>query len=100
MPFAFGNIFYEGDYVVGIEEKPNIKHKILAGIYVFKPEIFNLIPDDEYFNMDTLIHKMLYDKIPISKYEIKEYWLDIGQVDDFQTAQDIYKQHFTGVNEL
>jgi NDP-sugar pyrophosphorylase family protein len=99
MPFAFGNIFYEGDYVVGIEEKPNIKHKILAGIYIFRPEIFKLIPDDEYFNMDTLIHRMLNDNIPITKYEIKEYWLDIGQVDDFQTAQDIYKQHFTGVNE-
>ena len=94
MPFAFGNIFYEGDYVTDIEEKPDIKNKILAGIYIFKPEIFELIPDDEYFGMDTLIHKMLDEKIPITKYEIKEYWLDIGQVDDYQQAQDIYKEHF------
>lgn len=93
-PFAFGNIFYEGDYVTDIEEKPDIRHKILAGIYIFKPEIFNLIPDDVYFGMDTLIHKMLEEKIPITKYEIKEYWLDIGQVDDYQQAQEIYKEHF------
>lgn len=95
MPFAFGNIFYQGDYVTSIEEKPDIKYKVLAGVYIFKPDIFELVPDDEYFGMDTLIHKMLNEKIPISKFEIKEYWLDIGQVDDYQTAQDIYKEHFT-----
>jgi NDP-mannose synthase len=100
MPFAFGNIFYDGDFVTGIEEKPNIKHKILAGIYIFKPEIFELIPDNEYFGMDTLIHKMLKEKIPITKYEIKDYWLDIGQVDDFQKAQEIYKEHFTNKGEI
>jgi NDP-mannose synthase len=94
MPFAFGNMFYQGDYITSIEEKPDIKYKVLAGVYIFKPEIFELIPDDEYFGMNTLIHKMLNEKIPISKYEIKEYWLDIGQVDDYQTAQEIYKEHF------
>jgi NDP-mannose synthase len=96
-PFQFGNIFFEGDYVTKIEEKPNIKTNILAGIYIFKPEIFNLIPDDEYFGMDTLINKMIDSKIPITKYVIKDYWLDIGQIDDFQKAQEIYKNHF--VNE-
>lgn len=94
MPFAFGNVFYEGDYVTGIDEKPDIKHKILAGVYVFKPEIFNLIPCDTYFGMDNLINKMLNEKIPITKYEIKEYWLDIGQVTDYQKAQEIYSEHF------
>lgn len=93
-PFQFGNIFFEGDYVTKIEEKPKIKTNILAGVYIFKPEIFELIPDNEYFGMDTLINKMLDLKLPISKYHIKEYWLDIGQIDDFQSAQEIYKTHF------
>ena len=44
--------------------------------------------------MDDLIHKMLKEKIPIIKYEITEYWLDIGQVDDYQKAQEVYKNHF------
>lgn len=95
MPFAFGNIFYKDDFVTGIEEKPDITHKILAGIYIFKPEIFELIPDDEYYGMDTLIHKMLREDIPITKFEIRDYWLDIGQIDDFQSAQEIYKTHFS-----
>lgn len=93
-PFQFGNIFYDGDYVTGIEEKPNIRTKILAGIYIFKPEIFNLIPGDTYFGMDTLIEKMLENEAKIAKYEIKEYWLDIGQVSDYQKAQEVYKTHF------
>lgn len=94
MPFAFGNVFSEGDFVTGIEEKPDIKHNILAGIYIMKPGIFELIPDHEYFGMDNLIHKMLADKKPITKFEIKDYWLDIGQVGDYEKAQEIYKQHF------
>jgi len=98
MPFAFGNVFYKGDYVTGIEEKPNIKHMILAGIYVIKSDIFKLIPDNEYFGMDNLIHKMLKNKNSITKYEIMDYWLDIGQVDDFQKAQEIYKNHFENNN--
>ncbi len=66
----------------------------MAGIYIFKPEIFELIPEDEYFGMDTLINKMLALNLPISKYHIHEYWLDIGQIDDFHSAQEIYKTHF------
>ena len=49
--------------------------------------------------MDTLIHRMLKEKIPISKFEIMDYWLDIGQVDDYQKAQEIYKEHFINKGE-
>lgn len=95
MPFAFGNVFFDGDYITAVQEKPDIKHNILAGVYIIKPEIFNIIPENQYYGMDTLIHDMLNRNFLISKYEIKEYWLDIGQVEDFQKAQEIYKKHFT-----
>jgi len=94
MPFRFGNIFFEDNYVTGIEEKPNIETMILAGIYLFKPEIFEIIPHNEYFNMDTLINKMLSYKMPIAKYEINEYWLDIGQIEDYKLAQKDYYKFF------
>jgi len=93
-PFQFGNIHTEGDFVTGIEEKPNIKTTILAGIYIFKPEILDLIPDNTMYNMDKLIMDMLTKDLPISHYPILEYWLDIGQVDDYEKAQNIYKEHF------
>ncbi len=98
-PFQFGNIFYEGDYVTGIEEKPDIRTKILAGIYVMKPGILELIPYNEYYGMDTLIVKMLDSKIPIVKYEMHEYWLDIGNIENYEDVQDAYKQVFEGEEE-
>ena len=93
-PFQFGNIHTDGDFVTGIEEKPNFRTTILAGIYIFKPDILNLIPDDEYFGMDSLIKKMIGMKLPITHYPIEEYWLDIGQVKDYEMAQEVYRERF------
>jgi len=94
LPFAFGNIFFKGDYVTGIEEKPDIITYILAGIYVMKPGIFEYIPWDTYYGMDTLLKKFISEKISIAKYEMTEYWLDIGRLTDYEKAQDIYEKHF------
>ncbi|HIL79717.1 MAG TPA: mannose-1-phosphate guanyltransferase, partial [Myxococcales bacterium] len=80
----------EGDFVTGIEEKPDLVNYILAGIYIMQPGIFELIPDGEYFGMDTLIRMMLERKLAVRKYEMTEYWLDIGRVDDFEKAQELY----------
>lgn len=89
MPYAFGNIHFEGDRVTSIEEKPNIVTYALAGIYVMKPGIFSLIPENEYFGIDNLIHVMLARNLAVTKYEIKEYWIDIGRVDDYEKIQEI-----------
>lgn len=94
MPFQFGNIFIDGDHVTRIEEKPDLKTMILAGIYVFKPELMNYIPDGQYFGMDNLIRSLLNEKMPITHYLIKDYWLDIGRVEDYEKAQQVYKDHF------
>lgn len=93
-PFQFGNIHYDGDYVTGIEEKPNLVTTILAGIYIMKPAILDIIPPNQKYNMDALILSMLESKMPIAHYPIKEYWLDIGRIDDYEKAQEIYKENF------
>lgn len=89
-PFAFGNIFFHGDYVTGIEEKPDLVNYILAGIYVMRPEVFDHIPEGQYFGMDVLIKSLLAGNVPVAKYEMQEYWLDIGRVADYEKAQDLY----------
>lgn len=93
-PFDFGNIFFEGDTVTGIEEKPDIIRYILAGIYVMKPEIFRFLPGNEFFGMDMLIRRMIEEGSLVSKYDLQDYWLDIGRVDDYYTAQKEYNEHF------
>jgi len=98
-PFRFGNIESVGDYVTNIEEKPDIETNVLAGIYVMSPEIFSYIPDNEPFGMDQLIRRMLEEGDPIAKYQISEYWLDIGVIDDYKDAQDIYNRFYSKEEE-
>lgn len=91
MPFRFGNIDFEGDIVTNIVEKPNIVTYALAGIYIMKPEILKRIPKNQKYNMDELMYEMLDSKVPISKYELDNYWLDIGCDEDYKRAQEIFK---------
>jgi len=93
-PFRFGNIKSQGEFVIDVDEKPSFNFEILAGIYILKPDIFKLIPECEYFGIDHLIKKILLLKIPITKYLIKEYWLDIGVVEDYEKAREIYNNEF------
>lgn len=93
-PFQFGNIFTNGNYVTGIDEKPDIRTTILAGIYIFRPELLEIIPKDTYYGMDMLIKEMIARTMPITHYPIREYWLDIGRIDDYEKAQEIYKERF------
>ena len=95
-PFQFGNIFTDGNLVTGIDEKPDLRTTILAGIYIFKPGLLEMIPDDTYFGMDTLIKTMLSNQMPITHYPITEYWLDIGQIADYEKAQEVYQERFAG----
>ena len=92
MPYAFGNIRFEGELVTMIEEKPDIITYALAGVYIMKPGIFQYIPEDTYYGIDTLLHFMIEHKMPIVKYDIKEYWIDIGRMDDYEKAQEDYKK--------
>lgn len=94
-PFRFGNIISDGVYVKGVDEKPDLKFEILSGIYIVKPGVFKLIPDDEYFGIDQLIKKMLELNMPVTKYLLKEYWIDIGMVEDYEKAREFYDEHFT-----
>lgn len=89
-PFAFGNIFFDGDSVTGIQEKPDFITYILAGIYFMTPEIFKFIPENVSFGMDQLIKSMLKKQIKISKYNLNEYWLDIGRLSDYEKVQKEY----------
>jgi NDP-sugar pyrophosphorylase family protein len=93
-PFRFGNISSDGVYVTGVDEKPDLKFEILSGMYIFKPGIFDLIPHNEYYGMDTLIKNLLAIKHPITKIITKDYWLDIGIVEDYEKAREIYDTHF------
>jgi NDP-mannose synthase len=95
VPFNFGKVVSDGGYIVDVTEKPDLKLEILAGIYVLKPAVMDLIPPGAYYGVDTLIKDMLARKMLIGREIITDYWLDIGELNDFQAAREAYNSHFT-----
>jgi NDP-mannose synthase len=87
IPFRFGRVIAQGDFITEIEEKPNYLQEILAGIYVMKPEILSLIPSSTYFGIDSLIKTMIAKHHPVCKYLMHDYWIDIGQLSDYELAK-------------
>ena len=90
IPFRFGRVIADGDFISEIEEKPNYMQEILAGIYVMRPEILRLIPGNTYFGIDNLIKGMLARHQPVCKYLMHDYWIDIGQLGDYELAKQDY----------
>ncbi|MEM7168171.1 MAG: sugar phosphate nucleotidyltransferase [Planctomycetota bacterium] len=98
-PFHFGKITASGNYITDIEEKPDLKFEILAGIYVIKPELLQHIPENAAYGIDELIKDMLARGDKVAKFLNCEYWLDIGQMHDYETAQQAYEQHFSALRD-
>lgn len=94
-PFRFGNVIVDqSGAITQVEEKPDFKLEILAGIYCMHPGIFEFIPQGTFFGMDLLIKTLLDRGQRVSRYLIQEYWLDIGQVEDYSKARDLYSKNF------
>lgn len=70
-----------------IKEKPNNKVLTNVGMYVIDPKINKLLPKKNFFNMDTLINKILLLKKRISIFPIPEAdWKDSGSWDNYFKA--------------
>lgn len=94
-PFRFGNVIVDSeDFIIDLEEKPDLATEVLAGVYCMTPAIFELIPDGQYFGMDSLIKTMLSHGQKISRFMIHDYWIDIGQIDDYSQAKTAYEKNF------
>lgn len=94
-PFRFGAIVAEGDVVQSIEEKPDLSFEILAGIYRLTLRALDFIPDDTYYGIDHLIQDLLQRKERVVKHRLREYWVDIGMVEDYEHARKAYDEHFS-----
>jgi dTDP-glucose pyrophosphorylase/predicted transcriptional regulator len=74
----YGVISIDDKGIPSLNEKPNLKYLINAGIYLLEPIIFNLIPKNNFFDMPELIKKAKEKKYKVNIFPIHEYWKDIG----------------------
>lgn len=71
-------------------EKPTYYFDVSMGIYVFNKSVVSLIPKGEKMDMPELILKLKQSNKKIKCYSNDYYWLDIGRVDDYEKAIEIF----------
>ncbi|NTV49357.1 MAG: CBS domain-containing protein [Geobacteraceae bacterium] len=91
----YGVVKIDKQRLLGIEEKPVHRFFVSAGIYLLNPEILSIVPKDEYFDMPSLFEKVLEQNMATTVFPIREYWLDIGKIDDFERANGEYDEVFS-----
>jgi dTDP-glucose pyrophosphorylase/CBS domain-containing protein len=83
----FGVVETDGSAkVAGIKEKPVLRHFINAGIYLIDPAMCRLVPKNHYFDMPDLIRAVIDSGSTVISFPVREYWLDIGQIEQYQKA--------------
>lgn len=82
----YGVVESKGGKVQKITEKPKVKFFVNAGIYVVEHHVKELIPDNVRFDMTDLIEVCMQKGLTIASFPIIEYWLDIGNIRDYERA--------------
>ena len=90
----FGVVNMEDNEIKAIEEKPVYKFFVSAGIYVLNPECVDYIPKDEFYDMPTLFEDLIKNHKKTYSFPIREYWMDIGRLEEYEKAQIEYKRIF------
>ena len=82
----YGVVKIDNHRITGIDEKPTQRFFVNAGIYVLDPGTLDLISPNTFFDMPSLIEKLIEQKDETVVFPIREYWLDIGHLADYERA--------------
>ena len=91
---TYGVVNVDDKNILSIEEKPLYKFFVSGGIYVLDKKVLEFIPDDEFYDMPTLFEKLIEEKLKSISFPIREYWLDIGRMEEFERANNEYHEVF------
>src|SRR5262249_5669592 len=91
VPYAvdlpYGVLEVDGARLAGVTEKPRLDFVINSGIYIVGPGAAGLVPHGEPFDVPDLIRLLTEKGHRVVAFPIREYWLDVGRLDDFQKAE-------------
>jgi len=90
----YGVVKMNDNKITEIAEKPVQKFFVSAGIYMLSPEILDLIPKNEFYDMPTLFEKAIAQGKNVISFPIHEYWIDIGRLEEYQKANEEYAKIF------
>lgn len=73
-------------------EKPILTYSVSMGVYAFKKEALDFIPQNGYFDFPDLIKVLLANGKKILRYPFSGYWLDIGRPEDYERATEEFEK--------
>lgn len=82
----YGVIESDGPDVTGISEKPIVRAFVNAGIYLLNPAVCRAIPRGARLDMPDLIEQLLASGRRVISFPLREYWLDIGELEAYERA--------------
>jgi len=90
--YRYGVVVTDEDHkILSFQEKPKVdeakSNMINTGIYIFDPEILDLIPDNQPFDIGGELLPLLVEKaLPFYAHCPNFQWVDVGTVADFYRA--------------
>lgn len=90
----YGVVRAENGLMTGIEEKPIERYFVNGGIYVLSPEALDLIPVGKPMDMPSLLTKITETNRKVAVYPLRDYWRDIGRIDDLEAARTEFDSVF------
>jgi len=90
----YGVVNVKNAKILSIEEKPIHKFFVSAGIYMLDPKCIDYIPKNEFYDMPTLFEKLIADNKETLSFPVREYWLDIGRIEEYERANKEYIKVF------
>ena len=95
MQVPYGVVNLDDNTIKSITEKPRQKFHVSAGIYMLNPQILNFIPKNEYLDMPDLFNSLATKNQNPKAYLINEEWLDIGRIEEYNLANELYSEIFS-----
>ena len=81
----YGVVEIDNYNIKEIKEKPVHRFFVNAGIYVLNRSLINKVDGKSYLDMTDFLEKELNNS-GVKAFPIHEYWLDIGQVEEYEKA--------------
>lgn len=91
----FGVLKYDtGHRIIKFEEKPTYHFDVSMGIYGINRKIIDKLPKNQSYGFDNLILDGIKNNQKIEAMPFDGFWLDIGRGQDYDYANENYKEIF------
>lgn len=94
MQVPYGVIETHAHRILDIREKPMERFLVNAGVYVLEPRTLDLVPTGQLFDMPELFRRIIAEHEETAVFPIREYWVDIGKMDDYERANGQFNEVF------